>query len=91
MGWYNSSSFGGFVSLLPAVLNDISANDNAGKQVRATAKAVCIKAQKLVKDREYEEKKKRGRSNNRITETSKGLKCEAPVIKWYIWTQGLFE
>lgn len=45
----------------------------AGKQVRATAKAVCIKAQKLLKDRGYEEKKRRGgtKANNRITETSK--------------------
>ena len=61
-----------FLSPCAAVLNDVSANDLAGKQVRATAKAVCMKAQKLMKDREYEEKKRRGsRSNNRITETSK--------------------
>lgn len=59
-----------------AVLNDISSEDIAGKQVHATAKTVCIKAQKLLKDREYEEKKRRGggaKANNRITETSKSL------------------
>ncbi len=69
----------GLVLCFLAVISDVSAEDVAGKQPRASAKAVCIKAQKLMKDREYEEKKKKGatKSNHKITETSKKLNVVA--------------
>jgi hypothetical protein len=61
-------------SLFFVVLNDISGNDVAGRQVRTNARAVSLKAQKLIKDREYEAKKKRGsKSNNKITETIESM------------------
>ena len=42
----------------------MSSEDVAGKQLRAAAKTACIKVQKLIKDREYEETKRRGAKSN---------------------------
>lgn len=54
------------------VLNDVSAEGVAGNEIRDTAKVVRTKAQKLAKDLEYEEKRKRGmKSNSRPAESCK--------------------
>lgn len=47
-----------------AVLDDVSGENVAGRRVHQTAKNVCLKAQKLIKDMEYE--KKRGGKMNSI-------------------------
>lgn len=60
-----------------AVLNDVSAEDVAGRQIREAAKSTCVEAQKLIKDMEYEEKKGgKSSSINRNTQDTQDYECE---------------